>query len=279
MKYKIIVDSCCDFPEDFDDKAITKIALYLHVDDEVIIDDETFDQLAFIDKVRKSKESPKSACPSPQDYMKTFEGEEDNIFIVTLSKNLSASYNSAEVAKKLYLEEQGSHKNIYVFNSRSASSGETLIALKLKELAESGLSFDEIVEKVEDYIQQMDTYFVIESLETLQKNGRISNLQALVATVLNIKPVMGATAEGSIHKLDQARGIEKALKKMVDHIIEKTKNPESKVLAIAYCNCLDRALYVKDLLLRRVHFKEIILACTGGVSTLYANDGGIIIAV
>lgn len=279
MKYKIVVDSCCDFPEDFDREGFTKVPLYLHVEDEVIIDDDTFNQVEFIEKVKASKECPKSSCPSPQDYMDTFEGEEDTIFVVTLSKHLSGSYNSARLAKKLYQEEQGEIKNIYVFNSCSASCAEALIALKIRELAVQECSFEEIISQVEQYIQEIDTYFVIETLETLQKNGRISNFQALVANVLNIKPVMGATQEGTIYKLDQARGIEKALKKMVDHIVNKTINPENRVLAIAYCNCRERALYVKEMLLNHAKFKDIIIACTGGVSTLYANDGGIIVTV
>lgn len=279
MKYKIIVDSCCDFPEGIVDKVFKKVSLFLHVDDEVIIDNETFDQLKFIEKVKNSKDCPKSACPSPQDYLDNFYGEEDNIFVVTLSKNLSASYESAEVAKKLYIEENGENKNIYIFNSCSASVGESQIALKIKEYADLDMPFEDIVKNVEAFSLEMKTYFVIETLEFLQKNGRITNLQALFANVLNIKPVMSANDEGIITKLDQARGMDKALKKMVDYIVEKTINPENKVLSIAYCNCRDRALYVKELVTNRVNFKDIVIASTGGVSTLYASDGGIIVAV
>lgn len=279
MKYKIIVDSCCDFPEGIVDKVFKKVSLFLHVDDEVIIDNETFDQLKFIEKVKNSKDCPKSACPSPQDYLDNFYGEEDNIFVVTLSKNLSASYESAEVAKKLYIEENGENKNIYIFNSCSASVGESQIALKIKEYADLDMPFEDIVKNVEAFSLEMKTYFVIETLEFLQKNGRITNLQALFANVLNIKPVMSANDEGIITKLDQARGMDKALKKMVDYIVEKTINPENKVLSIAYCNCRDRALYVKELVMNRVNFKDIVIASTGGVSTLYASDGGIIVAV
>lgn len=280
MKYKLIVDSCCDFPENYDEKNITKVALFLHVDDEVILDDETFDQLEFMEKMKNSKSHLKTACPSPQKFLEAIEeGEAENVFIVTISGMLSGTYNSAQLAKQLFLEEKEDTKKIYVFNSCSASSGEALVAMKVKELAELDMEFDEIITTVEEYIKEMNTFFVIESLDTLQKNGRISNVKALVANVLNLKPVMGSTDEGTIYKLDQARGMEKALLKMVEYIVEKTKCPENKIVSIAHCNCWERALFVKNALLKKVKFKEILIACTNGVSTVYASDGGIIVAV
>ncbi len=89
--------------------------------------------------------------------------------------------------------------------------GETQIAYKVKELADNGAAFEEIVQKVEAFIEAMNTYFVLETLDTLKKNGRLSNLQAIIANVLSIKPVMGATPDGNICKLDQMRGSIKRL--------------------------------------------------------------------
>ena len=107
-----------------------------------------------------------------------------------------------------------------MFNSSSASIGETLIALKREECEKEGLGFQQVIEKVEAYIESQHTYFVLESLEALRKNGRLSNLKAFVANALNIKPVMGSTPEGTICQLDQARGINRALKKMVDNMAD-----------------------------------------------------------
>ena len=197
---------------------------------------------------------------------------------MTLSAELSGSYNSAELGKKLYKEEKG-EKNIYVFNSRSASIGETLIALKIEECEKEGLGFQQVIEKVEAYIESQHTYFVLESLEALRKNGRLSNLKAFVANALNIKPVMGSTPEGTICQLDQARGINRALKKMVDYIADGVKNPEEKVLAISHCNCPARAEMVKEEILKRIHVKDVLVLDTAGVSSLYASDGGVIVVV
>ena len=108
--------------------------------------------------------------------MQAFEGEADHVYVVTLSGKLSGSYNSAVLAVNLYNEEhEDCGKQIYVFNSRSASIGETLIGMKVQEFEESGLSFDEVVKQTEEYISSMNTFFVLETLDTLRKAGRLSN--------------------------------------------------------------------------------------------------------
>lgn len=278
--YKIILDSCGELSEELKaDGHFCNVPLELDIDGVKIVDDESFDQKDFLLRVRESAKGPHSACPSPERYMKEFECEAENIYIVTLSAKLSGSYNSAMVAASMYEEEGKDKKNIYVFNSRSASIGETLIGLKIQELEEAGVSFDEVCKKTEKYIDSQNTFFVLETLETLRKAGRLSNIKAMIANTLNIKPIMGSTDEGSILQLGQARGMKKALVKMVEEVVAKTEKPQEKILAISHCNCLDRAEYVKECLESTTKFKDIIILDTAGVSSMYANDGGVIIAV
>lgn len=278
MTYKIIIDSCGELTDTMkQDEHFCNVALELSVDDYCIRDDETFDQADFLRRVRESKNCPKSSCPSPESYMEAF-GDVEHIYMVTLSSQLSGSYNSAELAKNIYLEEHPD-ANVHVFDSRSASIGETLIGLKVQELEEKGLDFDSIVEQTEKYIEEQATYFVLETLDTLRKNGRLSNLKAVVASALNIKPVMGSTPEGMICQLGQARGMTKALDKLVQNVVEKTKDTENRILAISHCNCPKRAELVKEKIQKLAKFKDIIVVDTAGVSTMYANDGGVIMAV
>ncbi len=279
--YKIIIDSCGELTEELKaDGHYESVPLEMEVNGHHIVDDATFDQMDFLKRVKESPVGPKSSCPSPERYMKAFEGEAEHIYVVTLSKELSGSYNSAVLAKNLYEEEHGKDKKqIYVFNSRSASIGETLIGIRVQECEEAGMAFDKIVEVVETYIGTQHTYFVLETLETLRKNGRLSNLKAFVANALNIKPVMGSTPEGSICQLAQARGMNKALKKMVEEAISKVDDSEERILAISHCNCPMRAKAVKEEIERITKFKKIIIADTAGISSMYANDGGVIIAV
>lgn len=279
MSFHIVADSCCELTADMKKRGNIEIApLTLEVGGESILDDETFDQKYFLKRVAECPECPKSACPSPDYFRKSFLNGAERCYAVTLSAQLSGSYNSAVLGANLAQEENEDLK-IHVFNSRSASIGETLIVKKIVECEEAGMSFECVVETVELYISTQNTYFVLENLETLRKNGRLSKTKALVASALKIKPVMGATSEGDIVQLDQARGINKALMKMVDAIVNDAQHVENKTLAISHCNCPERAEMVKEALLERLAVQDVFVLDTQGVSSMYANDGGIIIAL
>lgn len=279
MNYKIIVDSCGELTEEMKTSGRYETAsLEIELQGKHIVDDETFDQAEFLKLVAESPECPKSSCPSPERYMEAYHCDAEHIYAVTLSAELSGSYNSAVLGRNLYEEEYG-EKKIHIFNSRSASVGETLIALKAAECEEKGMSFEETVETVEAYIEEQHTYFVLETLDTLRKNGRLTGLKSVVATALNIKPVMGSTPEGTICQLGQARGIKKALVKMVEQVAEDVKNSKDKILAIAHCNCRDRAEAVKNMILEKINVKDVIILDTAGISSMYAADGGVIVVV
>lgn len=278
MSYKIIVDSGCDLPKNLrENEHFVVVPLTLSVGGADIVDDESFDQKDFLKRVHEAKECPKSACPSPERYLSEYESIEGNVYVITISGRLSGSYNSALVAADMY-EEDGGSSHVHVFDSMSACCGEAVIAMKIMECEEQGMSFDEVVKTVTRFRDGMKTYFVLETLETLRKNGRLTNIQALLANVLSIKPVMSAK-EGEIIKLEQTRGLNKALKRMCEIILENVTDPQDKVLGISHCNCPERAEYVKGLLLEKCSFKDVVIVDTAGVATMYANDGGIVVAV
>ena len=278
MRYKIIGDSCLDLTKEMrKDPCYSMIPLTLVVGERHFVDDETFDQKEFIKVVKEYPECPKSACPSPEMFKEAYCCEEENVFVITLSAALSGSYNSAVLARSLYEDEHGK-KNILVLDSKSASSGQLNIAMYIRELCDQGLEFDEICEKASAYRDRMNTYFVLESLDTLKKNGRLTGLQAFFATKLNIKPVMGAD-NGTIIKLDQARGIQKALQRMAEIAVKEAGTTKDKRLVIAHCNAPERAQFMKEKLCSMADFKEVVITDTCGVSTVYANDGGVILAL
>ena len=281
MDYKIIVDSCGELTHKMKESGIyTSAPLSMLVDGDVVMDDETFDQADFLRRVAASPECPKSSCPSPEKYMELYSGEERRVYVVTLSSELSGSYNSAQLAAKLWKEEHGEDgRQIHVFNSRSASVGETLIACKVRECEEQGMTFEETVSETEAYIEGQHTYFVLENLDTLRKNGRLTGMRSFVASALNIKPVMGSTPQGTICQLGQARGVKRALAKMTEQIVRDGKRTKEKVLAIAHCNCPERAREVERMILDKIHVRDSFIVDTAGISTMYANDGGIIVVL
>ena len=280
MKYKIIVDSCTDLTDEMkNDDRIKVVPLTIEVGDTTIIDDETFDQEKFLKLVKECPTTPKSSCPSPDAYLQEMKGDEA-VFVVTLSANLSGSYNSAQTAKKLYLEEYGD-KNIEIINSRSASVGQTLITnklIELTELAKDNINFQGITDSIKKFRDELETKFVLEDLDTLRKNGRLTKVQSLLVTALNIKPIMGATRNGNIFKLGQTRGFNKALKSMVDFIEKDVVNAKEKIIGIAHCSNYDSAVKLKDMILEKIHFKDFLIVDTAGISSTYANAGGIIVS-
>lgn len=276
MAIKIIADSSCDLNDELKKELDIKIApLVLQLGNKSYIDDETLDVDAYIKEMGQCETSPKTACPSPDDFLKRYEGPEST-FVVTISHCLSGSYNSAVLAKNLFLEEVG-NKFIHVFDSLSASAGETLVALKINELSKLNLADMEIVDRVTNYIKDMKTFFLLESLDHLVKAGRLNPIIAKIASMLSISAIMGGD-EGTIKLVDKVRGYKKAFLRLIDIIGEEGKNLEDKVLGIAHCNCLDRAIKLKEEALKRYKFKDVIIVEMNGLSSSYADDGGIVIA-
>lgn len=279
MNYKIVVDSCGELTEEMKQSGcFESVPLSIELEGNTIVDDETFEQSEFLRRIAASPECPKSSCPSPERYMQSYTCEAERVYAVTLSAELSGSYNSAVLGKNLYEEEHGD-KQIHIFNSKSASVGETLIALKIQECEKAGMAFEEVIRTVEEYIESQNTYFVLETLETLKKNGRLKGVKALVASALNIKPVMGSTPEGEICQIGQARGVKKALAKMAETAVANVKGAEGKLLGVAHCNCKERAEAVAEAIREQSKAGGVVIVDTAGISSMYANDGGIIVVI
>ena len=279
MTYRLIGDSCTDLDDNLKkDDNIVIVPLTLEIGDYSVKDDDKFNQKDFIKRMAESKIGAKSACPSPEAFKEAMECDTDMAFVVTLSEHLSGSWQSAEVGKKLY-EEEHDHKDILVLSSKSASAGQYRLMLELDKLCKQGFGFEEISKKITKLRDEMKTYFVIETLDTLRKNGRLSAVTAFIASALNIKPIMGAE-DGVIIKKDQQRGMQKALTKMVEIAVKEAgDNADEKTVCITHINNLERGEYVADLFKKSRKFKDIKIVNGAGVATLYAGDGGIVIAV
>lgn len=276
MKIKIVADSCCDVnPEVLKETKLELVPLTIEVNGKRYRDDSELDIDNLIREMKESDQAPKTSCPSPQDFIEAYKGEE-SVFLVTISSKLSGTYRSAMLAKELFLEEVG-NKFIHVFDSFSGSVGETLVSLKISELVHKGLKEMEIVEKVNDYIKEMKTFFTIKSLDNLVKAGRVSHLAAKVSSMLSVRLIM-AEKNGEIQLHEKVIGAKRVFKRLVEVIGEQGQNLEEKILGIAHCNCLDKALAFKEEVLKRYNFKDVIIVKTGGISSVYAGEGGLVIA-
>lgn len=277
----ILADSCCDLSPELLKKTQAKIApLTITIDDTHYVDDGTVDITPYLAAMKASKNPVRSACPSPDLYAEDIRATEGDCFIVTLSAKLSGSHNAASLGVQLAQEDMP-EKKVHVFDSESASAGETYIALMIHDLIAAGKSFEQIVELVEEKIRSMHTLFVLDSLDNLVKNGRISRTVALLANVLSIRLLMSDDGHGAIKNISKARGIKGALGQMVETCRKHTEGlaAASQRLVISYCNCPERARQVRDMIREKCPaIGEIILTPTSALSSMYANDGGIVIA-
>lgn len=277
----ILADSCCDLSPELLKKTQARVApLTITIDDTHYVDDGTVDIPPYLAAMKASKNPVRSACPSPDLYAEDIKAADDDCFIITLSSKLSGSHNAAVLGVQL-AEEDMPEKKVHVFDSESASAGETYLALMIHDLIAAGKSFEQIVETVEEKIRSMHTLFVLDSLDNLVKNGRISKTVALLANVLSIRLLMSDDGHGAIKNISKARGIKGALTQMVETCRKHTEGltAASQRLVISYCNCPERARQVRDMIREKCPaIGEIVMTPTSALSSMYANDGGVVIA-
>lgn len=275
MKYTIIVDSCCDLTQELKDElnAVT-IPLNLMLGSKEIVDEETLDVAAFLEEMKACTDRIGSSAPSPALYQQAYEKAKHS-FVVTLSSQLSSSYSSAMLGKDMLEESDG---DVHVFDSKSASAGEVLIAIKIKELIELGLTRDQIIKQVNEFIDKMKTYFVLDNVDNLLKNGRLSKVKGKLITLFNIKPLLGSDGNGNIVSYSTVKGQTKIIKKLAETITESGKETKGAYAVISHCHNPELAEKLKVAISEQFNFKKIIVVPTGGLSSLYANEKGIILA-
>ncbi len=275
MPFKIIADSCCDITPELKRKlGIIMVPLTLLLGERAFTDDENLNIASFTAQMTACTEKIGSAAPSPELYSDAFEG--GDAFAITLSSNLSGSHASALVGKQL--AEERANKQIHVFDSKSACAGELLVALELKKMIDANNPFPRIVSSIESFISEMRTYFVLDNIDNLLKNGRLNRIVGTIISALGIKPVMGADKDGHIQMYTQARGHRQIVDRLADTIERSGKKTDGKSLVIAHCDNPGLAEKLMDAVRSRYNFSEIVVVPTRGVSTIYANVGGIVLA-
>ena len=274
MKYTLVADSCCDLTNELRAEwDVKSVPLTLTLADESYTDDDTLDLPDFMTRMKACKGRVGSAAPSPGQYADAF--GKDDAFAVTLSSSLSGSYDSA-MAGKAMAEENGA--KVHVFDSRSAAAAEVLLIVKLRKLIQDGLQKSEIIQKIEAFIKEMSTFFVLDNIDNLYKNGRLNRITATLISTLHIRPIMGADRDGNIALVSHVQGWKQVVKKLADTIQTAGRDTTGQSLVITHCNNPTFAEELKAEIERRYRFAEILVLPTRGLSSLYANEKGIIIA-
>lgn len=273
--YKIIVDSSADMNDEL--KAMYKAAVVpfkMYVDDKEYVDTPDFDADAFVEEFSRSKTAPRSACPSPAEFLAELHGA-DEYYIVTLSAKYSGSYNSALVAKQMYEEEHG-RANIAIIDSMSATSGETCVVDKIYELKEKGLPFIKVVKQVEKFVETMNSFIVLRSYSNLIKNGRLPRWKGFIASALGIVPITTAK-NGEIVEFEVLRTAKKVYQRLIEVVIERIKQQKKNKVFISYVTSPEKAVVVKAELEKAFDDIEVHISKCTGLSSMYADKNGLVV--
>ena len=275
MTWKIVADSGCDY-RTIENLAVDilfeSVPLTIQVGDEIFIDNAQLNIDDMMEKMYATSSASKSACPSPDDYMKAFDGA-SNIFVVTITGTLSGSHNSAQVAKKLYLEEHP-NVNIHVIDTLSAGGENDLIIKKLNLLIGQGLSYEEVVTEITAYQAKTKLLFVLAKVDNLVKNGRLSKLLGAVVGLLNIRMVGEASQDGKLELLQKARGAKKSLIAAFDELI-KAGYAGGQII-IAHRNNLKFCQQFSEMVRERFPQAVIEVIPTSGLCSFYAEENGLL---
>ena len=271
---KIVVDSCCELNLDMMEGVdVSFVPFKLSIGSNDFLDDENLNIEDFRIKMEESKEPVKTACPSPMDFFDKFEG--DIVYVVTITSELSGTYQSAMIAKEMYLKEYPGAK-VHVFDSRSAVAGETAVFLNLVKCIKEGKSFEETVADTEEIIERSVTIINLASLSNLAKNGRIPKIAGKLSKVLNIR-MIGKAKDGKIVPVSIERGLKRSVKSLVNKALDICDKSLKTAIVISEANALEAAKEVRETLLK--DFPDRIIEITGmkGLSTTYAEEGGLVL--
>jgi DegV family protein with EDD domain len=277
---KIVIDSTCDHEKILSDKVKTEVVpMIIDMDGETYTDDHKLNLQDYLDKMRKMTRF-KTACSPPQFFEDVYGGDED-VIVLAASSRLSGVCQSASIARDNYFEHHGTHKRIVVLDSLSASSGSANILLKLNELVEQCMNFDEIIRQMEEFIKRSQVFFVLQNLNNLVKMGRVNSLVAAASSALNIRCLMGGE-NGAIVLVQKALGEKKCFKLLAAKVAQFSDGILEKTLCVSHCEALEKAEMFLDELSTMVDvkkFKEIVIQKTTGVTSMYAGIGGIVVGI
>ena len=276
MKWNIVADSAIDLftlesPQD--DVNFSTVPFVISVEDKDYIDDETLVLSDLIAAMKESKVASKTACPAPGAWYDEFK-KEGNVIAITITSNLSGSYNSACVAKEMVLEE-APDKKIAIIDSLSTGPEMVLILRKLCELIKEGNDFDAVIEKVHQYMNHTHVSFALSSFDNLVKNGRMNKVTGFIANKLGLLGIGIASERGTVEVKGVARGKRKAIAAIIEDM--KQRGTYINEVIISHCYNEEFANQVKEAILLEWPSMKMTIMPLRGLCSYYAEEHGLII--
>ena len=274
MKIRIVADSSADLVT-LEDHNIVSVPMKIMTDYKEYVDDSTLDVKGMTDELASYRGKSGSACPGVGDWMEAF-GDADRVFCITITSNLSGSYNSAMVAKETY-ESENPGKKVCVIDSLSAGPELKVTVEKIQELLAEGKEFEEICAKVSEYQKSTYLVFMLKSLTNLANNGRVSTAVAKIAGVLGIHVMGIASAVGTLEQKAKCRGEKKCIQAVWKQI--KELGYQGGKVRIDHCFNEEAAKQLKAMIINEFANADVIIGTTKGLCSFYAEQGGMLVGI
>lgn len=271
----IVTDSTADIPEDIAKQHdIHVVPLRLMFGEDTFEDGVDISAEVFYKRLVQSEQLPTTSQASPADYMQVYQEIMNDypgspIISFHISSGLSGTYQSATIAKSM-LE---GDPDITIVDSKSASYGFGLLVVHAARLAAEGKTAEEIVRSVEEVRRQRKLYFLVDTLEYLQKGGRIGKAAAMIGNLLNIKPILSIDEEGIIYAVEKVRGRKKALARILERFREDLGGVQNINVAVGHTADPASAEPVLEDLSRDFRLQEVVLTNIGPVVGTHVGPG------
>ena len=273
MKFKIVTDSSADIRA-LDGIDFESAPLKIITDEREYVDNAELDVVDMLSSLAKYKGRSRSSCPSSGEFTEAF-GDADNVFCITITSNLSGSYNSANVAAKQYIEEHPDRK-VHVIDSLSTGPENALVIERLRDLILEGKDFETVKAEIADYnLNHTRLIFALENMHNLANNGRVSPIVAKMAGLLGIRAIGRASDVGTLEMICTSRGPMNTANDILSNMIgDGYKGGRVK---LHHANNPASAELLKTKILEKFPEAKIDIGMTGGLCSFYAEQGGILV--
>lgn len=271
MGIRIVIDSTSDVTEDIINKYNLKmVPLTVNFENELYLDKVELSSSEFFDKLTKAEKLPTTSQVNPGAFREAFSEillEGDQVLGIFLASEFSGTYDSARIAKDMI-----GGDNIRIIDSKSVCLGTFALILEAIELVEQNKTLDEIVEELEKLKEKIVAVAALDTLKYLEKGGRLSKGQAVVGSLLNIKPILEIRG-GKLSVIEKIRGKNKTIKWLDEWIEKNNYNLSDKTVLLFYAQNYDQLKVLRETLEAKYKIKNIIEQEIGAVIGTHAGPG------
>ena len=271
-KIKIVLDSSSDLLM-LDNIEFASSPMKIITAKREFVDDEILNVDGMANFFNEYKERSQTSCPNPADWLDAF-GDADDIICVTITSALSGSYNSACTAKELY-EAENEGKRVFVLDTLSAGPEITLIVRKLEALVKSGMAYEGVCDKIQEYTKRTGLVFMLKSLKNFAANGRVSPLVAKLVGFAGICIVGKASDEGTLEPTHKCRGENRSLETLINDL--KELGLKNGKVSIGHCQNEGAATKLKQMIESTFEKAQVEIHRLRGLCSFYAEKGGLLV--